>query len=173
MSPEELIIRPAQPQDASRIIAITQELAQEENCYISYTVEEASIDVAKEEARIQRLTDLFIVAELGGKLVGDLSLTKDAWTLTGHVAYLGMEIQKGYRNQGIGTRLMQQALDWAARQRIRRVELEVFAENAPAIHLYQKFGFEVEGRKRHAIYKWGRYLDMLIMGRLLPDSLDA
>jgi RimJ/RimL family protein N-acetyltransferase len=171
MPKEELIIRPAQPQDASQIIAITQGLAQEEGCYVSYTLEEASIDVAKEEARIERLTDLFIVAEVSGRLIGDLSLAKDAWTLTGHVAYLGMEIQKGYRNRGIGTRMMQQALDWAARQQIRRVELEVFAENAPAIHLYQKFGFEVEGRKRHAVYKWGRYLDMLVMGLLLPDSL--
>ncbi len=171
MPTEELIIRPARPQDASQIIAITQGLAQEEGCYISYTFEEASIDVTKEEARIERLTDLFIVAEVGGRLIGDLSLTKDAWTLTGHVAYLGMEIQKGYRNRGIGTRMMKQALDWATRQRLRRVELEVFAENAPAIHLYQKFGFEVEGRKRHAVYKWGRYLDMLIMGLLLPDSL--
>ena len=171
MPTEELIIRPARPQDASQIIAITQGLAQEEGCYISYTFEEASIDVAKEEARIERLTDLFIVAEVGGRLIGDLSLAKDTWTLTGHVAYLGMEIQQGYRNRGIGTKMMQQALDWAARQRIRRVELEVFAENAPAIHLYQKFGFEVEGRKRHAVYKWGRYLDMLVMGLLLPDSL--
>jgi RimJ/RimL family protein N-acetyltransferase len=166
---EELIIRPARPEDASQIIAITQVLAQEEGCYVSYTLEEASIDVAKEQARIQRLTDLFIVAEMDRKVIGDLSLANDSWTLTGHVAYLGMEIQKGYRNQGIGTRMMQQALDWAKRQRIKRVELEVFAENTPAIHLYQKFGFEIEGRKRHAVYKWDRYLDMLVMGLLLPD----
>jgi len=170
MPKEELIIRPARPEDASQIIEITQVLAQEAGCYVSYTLEEASIDVAKEQARIQRLTDLFIIAEAAGKVIGDLSMAKDSWTLTGHVAYLGMEIRKGYRNQGIGTRMMQQALDWATRQRIRRIELEVFAENAPAIHLYQKFGFEVEGQKRHAVYKWGRYLDMLVMGLLLPDG---
>jgi RimJ/RimL family protein N-acetyltransferase len=169
MRPEDLTIRSARPEDASQIIAITQLLAQEEGCYVSYTYEEASIDLAREQARIQRLTDLFIVAEIDGQVVGDLSLARDCWALTGHVASLGMEIKKGYRNKGIGTRMMQHALEWAMSRQVYRVELEVFAENLPAIHLYQKFGFEVEGRKRHAVYKWGRYLDMLVMGLLLPD----
>src|SRR5258708_32228156 len=105
---------------APAIIAITQALANEDGCYVTYTAEEASIDVAKEQSRINGLTDLFIVAELEHRIIGDLSLSKDRWMLTGHVGYLGMEILDGYRNQGIGTRMMDWALAWARRQGIKR-----------------------------------------------------
>ena len=170
MGNRELTIRPVRPEDAPAIIGITQTLAREDGCYVTYTFEEASIDVEKEQSRIRGLTDLFIVAELEGRIIGDLSLTKDRWSLTGHVGTLGMEILGGYRNNGIGTKMMAYALDWARGKGITRVELEVLAENLPAIHLYENFGFEVEGRKRRAVYKWGRYLDLLFMGLLLPDS---
>jgi hypothetical protein len=69
-------------------------------------------------------------------------------------------------SQGIGTRLMKAAIDWAQDKRIVRLELEVYAENAAAIHLYEKFGFEVEGRKRRYAYQRDRYYDSLIMSRL-------
>ena len=35
-----------------------------------------------------------------------------------------------------------------------------------AIRLYQRFGFETEGRKREAAVKAGAYVDMLVMARL-------
>ena len=47
------------------------------------------------------------------------------------------------------------------------MELEVFAENGRAIHLYEACLFEVEGRKRRGVCKDGRYIDVLVMARLL------
>ena len=49
---------------------------------------------------------------------------------------------------------------------LRRVELEVYADNGDAIRLYQRFGFETEGRKREAAVKAGAYVDTLVMARL-------
>jgi L-phenylalanine/L-methionine N-acetyltransferase len=42
----------------------------------------------------------------------------------------------------------------------------VYADNVVAIHLYEKFGFEVEGRKQKYAYQQGRYYDLLLMAKL-------
>ena len=49
---------------------------------------------------------------------------------------------------------------------IRRLELTVYADNAPAIRLYEGFGFVLEGRMRAHSYRAGAYVDTLLMARL-------
>jgi L-phenylalanine/L-methionine N-acetyltransferase len=44
--------------------------------------------------------------------------------------------------------------------------LTVFADNFPAIHLYEKFGFEHEGVQRAFAFRSGAYADILNMARL-------
>jgi len=46
-----------------------------------------------------------------------------------------------------------------------RIELDVTTDNERAISLYQSFGFEVEGKKKYAIIKDGKYADLIIMAR--------
>ena len=71
------------------------------------------------------------------------------------------------QGQGIGTALLEAVLDLADNWlMLHRVELEVYADNGDAIRLYQRFGFETEGRKREAAVKAGDYVDMLVMARL-------
>ena len=99
---------------------------------------------------------LVLVAEVevrGRKrIVGSLALGRygDA-DKAKHVRVLGMQVIKGYREVGIGTKLMDRALEWARkRPDVEKIVLGVFSNNPRALHLYQKFGFEVEGvRKRH------------------------
>jgi RimJ/RimL family protein N-acetyltransferase len=51
-----------------------------------------------------------------------------------------------------------------------RVNAEVLSCNAPAQKLEIGYlGFEIEGRKRKAVYKSGRYYDSLILGLLRED----
>jgi RimJ/RimL family protein N-acetyltransferase len=79
-----------------------------------------------------------------------------------------MSIDKGWRDQGVGSKLMARAVEWAKGTGVvSRVELLVFTRNEMAIHLYQKFGFLVEGRQRRAIFRNGEYLDNLLMALLL------
>lgn len=57
-----------------------------------------------------------------------------------------------YRQKGIAKILMQSMLAEAEKRNLCFVTLEVRQGNAPAINLYQKFGFEVVG-KRPGYYK--------------------
>ena len=52
---------------------------------------------------------------------------------------------------------------------LNRICLRVFAENERAIRLYEKTGFQHEGRWRQAEYRHGRYHDMLWMSVLRDE----
>ena len=49
-----------------------------------------------------------------------------------------------------------------------RIELDVYADNAAALALYARFGFEREGVRRAAALLAGRYRDICVMGLLSP-----
>lgn len=52
------------------------------------------------------------------------------------------------QGRGLGGRLLQALLDEAARRRQTRVSLEVRADNARAVALYERFGFRPAGVRR-------------------------
>ncbi len=114
-----------------------------------------------------------IVAEVDGRVVGHASLH----LLRGrrqHVADIGIGVDEDFQGRGIGGKLIAALLDLADNwYNIARVELTVYADNAGAIHLYQKFGFVEEGRHRGYAFREGEYVDALSMARLRnPDSRD-
>ena len=85
-----------------------------------------------------------------------------------HCGSLGMGVLATHRGLGIGRRLMSATLNHARVKSITRVELEVRADNAAAIALYESMGFVHEGRKRHGMRFDGTYFDSLVMGLVWP-----
>lgn len=70
-------------------------------------------------------------------------------------------------NQGYGTEAMQLLIDHCFETlNLNRVQLYVYEDNVWAIRAYEKVGFVHEGRKRQALYKHGKYKDVLIMSIL-------
>ena len=53
---------------------------------------------------------------------------------------------------------------------LRRVELTVWTDNKAAVHLYEKFGFVVEGTARQFARRDGEFVDAYYMARLSPSS---
>ncbi|MFG6442055.1 GNAT family N-acetyltransferase [Roseateles sp. LKC17W] len=86
-----------------------------------------------------------------------------------HVMGLGITVAKAAQGQGVGHALMTALLDYADNwAQILRIELTVFHDNARAIRLYERHGFEHEGRLRADALRNGVYEDVLMMGRLHP-----
>ena len=47
-----------------------------------------------------------------------------------------------YRQQGIGTALMQYLEDWATKRGDHQIGLQVFLSNTPALNLYHQLGYQ-------------------------------
>ena len=130
-------------------------------------------------ARLADLTapgkpDLMLVAERvqhgQAEVVGSAGL-HPASTLPRlrHVAMMGISVAPEAQRQGIGSALMQAVCDFADRwMQVRRIELEVYVDNAAAIALYRKFGFEPEATQRGYALRDGAYVDSLGMARSHP-----
>jgi putative acetyltransferase len=76
-----------------------------------------------------------------------------------HVGQLGMGLVAEARGRGIGTQLLEAAIAKAWSQGLARIQLAVRADNRPAIALYQRFGFVIEGCFRRDILVGGEYFD--------------
>ena len=121
--------------------------------------------------RKKRLEDLgpddhMLVAEVDDHVVGSLGLHRRN-KRRAHVGDIGMGVHDDYQNQGIGTALMAAAIDLADNWlNLKRVELHVYTDNAPAIHMYKKLGFEVEGTHRAFAFRGGEYVDAYSMAQI-------
>lgn len=84
-----------------------------------------------------------------------------------HVGAVGMAVRDDWQGKGVGSALLQAAVDLADQWlNLSRLELEVFVDNAPAIHLYQKYGFVVEGTAVDFAFRAGQYVNIFRMARL-------
>lgn len=102
------------------------------------------------------------------EIVGEIDITVKNLARIRHNGFLTMGIIHGYQNLGLGSALMQEALQWAKNYQLERVELSVFKDNKPAQALYTKFGFVVEGtRKNYIKNPDGSYDDDLLMATRL------
>ena len=78
------------------------------------------------------------------------------------------------RDRGLGTEATRLIIRHAFRTTtLHRIELEVFAFNPRAQHVYERSGFALEGRRRHAHKFDGKYVDALTMSILRSEYLDA
>ena len=110
-----------------------------------------------------------LVACADGEVVGSLGLeTSPTRPRMRHVGSIGMAVRDDRQSKGVGTALMQAALDLADNWlNLTRSELHVYVDNAAGIALYEKFGFEIEGTHRRLAFRNGEYVDAYSMARLI------
>jgi RimJ/RimL family protein N-acetyltransferase len=78
--------------------------------------------------------------------------------------------EKSLWNQGYGTEVMRLLLKHGFHTlNLNRIALDVYETNPRAIHSYEKAGFVHEGRRRQAMFKDGRYVDILQMSVLRSE----
>ena len=103
------------------------------------------------------------VAEDEGRIVGRLSVARDQHPASSHVADLGLMVAATHRRRGIGTALLQAAVDWARVSDVRKLELHVFPYNTGAIALYERFGFTKEGYRSAHYRRDDGFVDAVLM----------
>lgn len=108
-----------------------------------------------------------LVACVDGEVVGQIGLHTVNRPRRRHAGSIGMAVHDEWQGKGVGTALMAAVVDLADNWlNLLRLELQVYTDNEPAVRLYQKFGFEVEGTLRFFALRDGLYVDAYNMARL-------
>lgn len=126
-------------------------LTHEETDFLLSYPEENSYDAAKEgvflKQKAESENEIELVAEVDGKIVGTAGIEAVGTKYkVRHRAELGISVIKEFWGLGIGRALISACIDCARAAGYIQLELNVVAENARAISLYNAFGFSEYGR---------------------------
>jgi len=167
------VVRPAEAGDAQALVQLAGEIGGEEGAWLLSTESWRSVGEERRYLRaVRRHPDaaVFVAEDDRGRIVGRLSLARDIHPASSHVADLGLMVATSHRRQGIGRAFLEQAVAWARSTGIRKLELHVFPWNAPAITLYESFGFEREGLRQGHYLREGVPVDAILMALQLADT---
>ena len=135
------MIRRYEPKDRDAVLSLAEK-------YASWDVTPTAVDI---EGFHAAEPDLFLVAEVAGKIVGYVygretrhlpaeTLTK--WKANKVASIEVLAVNEHYRRQRIGTSLLDKFFEICRMNGIDLVTLSVPAEEAEARKLYEKLGFE-------------------------------
>jgi RimJ/RimL family protein N-acetyltransferase len=169
---ESVIVRAACSNDASAVLAHGRAVIDEDEFSVTSSEEYTFTEDQERDWIGQYASDpakLFIVAENDRQVIGVLFLESDSRKKIHHVASLHMSVNSAWRHRGVGTALLQSAIDWAhTHPVIEKLGLAVFSSNTRAIGLYRKLGFVEEGRRLREIrFASGDYVDDVLMYRFV------
>lgn len=103
------------------------------------------------------------------ELIGFVSIHSIEWNNRIGVLAIGIG-DASNRNRGYGTDALKLILRYAFHElNLNRVGLDVIEYNVKGIHVYEKVGFQHEGRVRAAVHRDGKTYDRLMMGILRSE----
>jgi L-phenylalanine/L-methionine N-acetyltransferase len=166
---EDIQIRRAEPDDSSALYEMFR-------CPKVYAGTLQLPYPSREQWR-QRLAEpgegtINLVAVVGERVVGMLGVsTFPNRPRRRHAGQIGISVHDEWQGRGVGAALMRACIDLADNWlNLTRLELEVYVDNEPALRLYERYGFEREGRLRQHALRDGRYVDSYVMARLRPAA---
>ena len=157
------MIRPARPQDAPDLHAIWTPVVRETTS-IFHTTERSEEEIAA----LATGPDLFLVWDDGPRVLGFARCFPfrqgNGYTRTvEHTILLSPDAQ----GRGLGRQLIDALAEAAAAQGKHTMIGAISAENAPGLAFHAACGFTEHGRLPQVGYKFGRWLDLVLMGRRL------
>ncbi|UXI04559.1 GNAT family N-acetyltransferase [Photobacterium sp. TY1-4] len=160
----EITVRHSEPKDAQAI----QEIYAGLEAY-SGTLMLPYPSQSRWQSRMEQIPDNIysFVAEYEGRVVGNLSFELYQNPRRRHAGTFGVGVRDDFQGKGVGSALLAAMLDltdnWL---NVRRIEITVFTDNHPAMALYEKFGFVVEGESKDYAFKNGEYASVYHLARL-------
>lgn len=157
-------IRKTEPSDASALKALFSGQS-----VFSNTLQLPDSTLTMWESRLANIPDNVhsYVALISSEVVGNLGFIVSTRDRQRHVADLGMAVKEEFQGQGVGSALIVAAINLADNWlNLHRIELTVFTDNAPAIALYKKFGFVIEGEATDFAFRDGKYVNAYYMARI-------
>lgn len=159
-------ITEALPKDAKDIIEYFK-IVGSESTYLIMDETGLNMTVEEEEAYLEKAnstkTNKIFIAKNKDEIIGEVGLKGHKSPKTKHNVSFGITVKKAYQNKGLGTLLIEHAINYARiTGSIKNIYLEVREDNDYAIKLYKKNGFKQVGVMPDKIFIDGKYKDELI-----------
>ncbi|WP_283678123.1 GNAT family N-acetyltransferase [Lentilactobacillus sp. Marseille-Q4993] len=131
----------AEPNDAVAVLGMLRQLSEETDTFFI----DADLDEI-DELDIRKYIDIIStsdrnlmgLAEIDGQPIGIVTVDY----LKNDQGELGVAVLKQYQGHGLGTNLVELAIEWAAEySNLGEIFLVVLKDNLPAVHIYEKLGF--------------------------------
>jgi phosphinothricin acetyltransferase len=162
-----LRIRPAGPGDAPLICAIYNQGI--EDRLATLETELRTPAERREWLRGRDPRHPVFVAEAEGAGVGWASLNVfNARPAYQYVADLSVYVERSWRGRGVGRRLLAHLVEVAPGLGYHKLVLAAFPFNRAGMALYERLGFRTVGIYREQGQLDGRWVDVIVMERLLP-----
>ncbi len=163
----DILIRPLEPDDYPDIAAIYNGPQVIEG---SLQLPYSSQDLWRRRTEITEMDYPRLVAAVEGMIVGVVSM-EIGENRRRHSGIIEMAVRDDYQGRGIGAALLGAIIDLAENWLgIMRLEALVFTDNHPAIALYKRFGFIVEGTLRQYAWRNGALADTYALARLASEA---
>jgi putative acetyltransferase len=161
----KVVIRKYKTEDKMKLVTMYESLSEEALLWAlpPYTRERI------ERGWLSNLENLLIIVALSGdRVVGHAQVFKFPHQRRKGTADLLIYLHQDFHNVGLGTIMLAKLVELARKEKMHRIGLHVVTENRPAVRLYEKMGFRVEGTMRDSyLGKDGKYHDEFAMGLIL------
>ncbi len=167
---QNLIIRKAQVTDAKVILDFLNQAGGESDNLMFGADGFAHLSEEKEAmyiAGINMSKSALLLGFIGGELAAVASLEGKTRERAAHRASLVITVRQKFWHRGIGTEMMKKLIDHANEKGISVIETHVRADNASALSLYEKLGFEHIGTYRRFFHIDGRDYDAELLNLYL------
>ena len=112
----------------------------------------------------------WLARDAHGRVCGHVDLRAHASPASGHRCMLGMGVRRDMRRVGLASRLLAHATQWASAQELKWIDLEVLSANEPAVALYRREGFLMQGGRPDLYVIDGVSLGEIWMARKVPAA---
>lgn len=153
--------------DAVNLIHYVKDVA-DESQNLTFSSKEFKLSVEEESNVLLKYkssrNSIYILAKYKDNIIGVLNFVSNSKNRIKHVGEFGMSVLKEYWNLGVGTSLLEFLITWAKANGVtEKIKLSVRTDNSPAIHLYKKYNFIIEGIHKNEFFIADEYFDTYSM----------
>jgi len=169
-----MIIRNTTPDDAKALIDYLKIVLDETD---NLTMDSSEFSITEEDERkmiqswIDNRNTNHLLCLVDDEIVGVCGIHgNDKKPRIAHRSSLGITVKKSHWGQGIGRALVEAQIEYAMKNGITKIDLEVRTDNPAAISLYESLGFINAGINKRSMLINDEYIDTYYMGLIVKEG---
>ena len=159
------VIERARPEEAAALLDYLKIIGGETD-NLSFGAEGVPLSLEAEQTYLgkqyESTDNVQYLAKADGEIIGTASLNRRSNRMS-HRGVFGISLKKAWWGCGAASALTEAILTFARENGFEQLNLEVHSDNARAIHLYEKYGFQKLCTFPHFFKINGEYIDFDLM----------